>query len=203
MLNIAFEVAINMAGIGISIFIARLVFVGYRAVSSPNLLRLTFAFISISLGFALLTLATLSQDNLLKQFLTDLGLGSQSLGYFFIAISHSMKSFNFGRTRHYNLFFYPLMMSIIIPGNSIEHLIRSISFILIIYASIETIASYIQNLRKSTFLIGLSLAFLAIGELISWYNFIYPGSLFFYVANSVKIAGFVMMAVPFYRPNLG
>ncbi|MGI0016050.1 MAG: hypothetical protein ACREBU_21730, partial [Nitrososphaera sp.] len=49
------ELAMNLLGLVISAFIGRFAYAGYSAVASPNLLRLTFAFILIAIGFALLT----------------------------------------------------------------------------------------------------------------------------------------------------
>jgi hypothetical protein len=89
----------------------------------------------------------------------------------------------------------------VIPGNSIEHLVRSISFILLVYVSIETMASYMQNRRTSTLMIGSGLGMLAAAELMSWYNFVYPGS-FYVAALSIKVAGFGLMFIPFSKFGL-
>jgi hypothetical protein len=98
-----------------------------------------------------------------------------------------------------SFFFAPLVTAFIIPGNSIEHLIRSISFILLVYVSIETMASYMQTRKTSTLLLGSGLGLLATSELMAWYNFIFPGSIFYYIAISIKVAGFAMIFIPFSR----
>ena len=54
MVEVLFELPMNLLGLGISAFIGRFAYSGYAAVASPNLLRLTFAFISIAIGFALI-----------------------------------------------------------------------------------------------------------------------------------------------------
>ena len=62
-------------------------------------------------------------------------------------------------------------------------------------------ASYMQNKRTSTLMIGSGLAMLAVAEIMSWYNFIYPGS-FYVAALSIKVAGFGLIFVPFSKFGL-
>jgi hypothetical protein len=196
----AFELAMNLLGLGISAFIGRFAYAGYSAIASPNLLRLTFAFISIAFGFVLLVVAEFVEPVGTSRAVATAGLGAQALGYFFIAFSHSIKSFDFAPPKYFAL--VPLSMApFIIPGNSIEHLVRSISFILLVYVSIETMASYMQNRRTSTLMIGSGLGMLALAEIIAWYSFVYPGA-FFYVAIAIKVIGFGLLFVPFSKFGL-
>jgi hypothetical protein len=196
--EVLFELPMNLLGLGISAFIGRFAYSGYTTVASPNLLRLTFAFVSIAFGFALISGGLFA--GVYSQAITTAGLAAQAFGYFFIAFSHSLKSFDFAPSRSFLLF--PLALTgFVIPGNSIEHLVRSISFILLVYVSIETIASYMQNRRTSTLMIGSGLGMLAVAELMSWYNFIYPGS-FYVAALTIKVAGFGLMVVPFSKFGL-
>lgn len=197
-MEVLFELPMNLLGLGISAIIGRFAYSGYSAVASPNLLRLTFAFVSIAVGFALIAGGLFA--GAYSQAVTTAGLAAQAVGYFFIAFSHSLKSFDFSPPRHFILL--PLTITgFVIPGNSIEHLVRSISFILLVYVSIETMASYMQNRRTSTLMIGSGLGMLAAAELMSWYNFVYPGS-FYVAALSVKVAGFGLMFVPFSKFGL-
>jgi hypothetical protein len=196
--EVLFELPMNLLGFGISAFIGRFAYSGYSTVASPNLLRLTFAFISIAVGFALIAGGLFTGGY--SQAMTTAGLAAQAIGYFFIAFSHSLKSFDFAPSRSFLLL--PLAITgFVIPGNSIEHLVRSISFILLVYVSIETMASYMQNKRTSTLMIGSGLAMLAVAEIMSWYNFIYPGS-FYVAALSIKVAGFGLIFVPFSKFGL-
>jgi hypothetical protein len=198
LVEVLFELPMNLLGLGISAFIGRFAYSGYVTVASPNLLRLTFAFILIAIGFALIAGGLFAGDY--SQAVTTTGLAAQAVGYFFIAFSHSLKSFDFAPPRYF--IFLPLAVSgFIIPGNSIEHLVRSISFILLVYVSIETIASYMQNRKASTLMIGSGLGMLAAAELMSWYNFVYPGS-FFVAALSIKVSGFGLMFIPFSKFGL-
>jgi hypothetical protein len=187
----------NLLGLGISAFIGRFAYSGYDTVASPNLLRLTFAFVSIAIGFALIATGLFAGGY--SQALTTAGLAAQALGYFFIAFSHSLKSFDLAPPKYF--LFLPLVTGFVIPGNSIEHIVRSISFILLVYVSIETMASYMQSRKSSTLMIGSGLGMLAVAELMSWYNFIYPDS-FYVAALSIKLAGFGLMFVPFSKFGL-
>jgi hypothetical protein len=63
-------------------------------------------------------------------------------------------------------------------------------------------ASYMQNRRTSTLMIGSGLGLLALAEIIGWYSFIYPGSLFYYAAIAIKVGGFGLMFVPFSKFGL-
>jgi hypothetical protein len=196
----AFELGMNLLGLGISAFIGRFAYAGYSAIASPNLLRLTFAFISIAAGFVLLAVAEFVEPVEPSRVVATAGLGVQAVGYFFIAFSHSVKSFDFAPPKYFALLPFTIA-PFIIPGNSIEHLVRSISFILLVYVSIETMASYMQNRRTSTLMIGSGLGMLALAEIMAWYSFVYPGA-FFYVAIAIKIVGFGLLFVPFSKFGL-
>jgi hypothetical protein len=197
--EILFELPMNLLGLGISAFIGRFSYSGYVAIASPNLLRLTFAFVSIAIGFTFLISAFFAGDY--DRGIMTVGLAAQTIGYFFIAFSHSLKSFDFAPRRIFTL--VPLLLTpFIIPGDSIEHLIRSISFILLVYSGIETMASYMQNRKSSTLMIGSGLGLLALAELMAWYSFIFPRSSFYYAAITIKIAGFGMLFIPFSKFGL-
>ncbi|MGI0037817.1 MAG: hypothetical protein ACRD99_05615 [Nitrososphaera sp.] len=196
----AFELGMNLLGLGISAFIGSFAYAGYSAIASPNLLRLTFAFISIAAGFVLLAAAEFVEPVESSRAVATTGLGLQALGYFFIAFSHSVKSFDFAPPKYFALVPFTIA-PFVIPGNSIEHLVRSISFILLVYVSIETMASYMQNRRTSTLMIGSGLGMLALAEIMAWYSFVYPGALF-YVAIAIKVIGFGLLFVPFSKFGL-
>ncbi|HVX01950.1 MAG TPA: hypothetical protein VHA09_02240 [Nitrososphaera sp.] len=204
--NIVVELAINLVGLAISAMIGRFAYSGYATIGSPNLLRLTLAFISIAAGFVLILLHLFVPPGDYAQAVETAGLAAQAVGYFFIAMSHGLKSsFDFaprGRSTTSALAMIPLAATpFLIPGNSIEHLVRSISFILLVYVSIETLASYMQNTRTNTLMIGSGLGTLAVAELLAWYDFIFPGN-FNYPAMITKVAGFGLMFIPFSKFGL-
>jgi hypothetical protein len=194
--------AINLVGLAISAMIGRFAYSGYATIGSPNLLRLTLAFVSIAAGFALI-IGSLFASPDSAHAIDTAGLAAQAVGYFFIAMSHGLKSsFDFAPQRSAALALIPLAASpFVIPGNSIEHIIRSISFILLVYVSIETLASYMQSMRTNTLMIGSGLGTLAVAELLAWYDFIFPGT-FIYPAMAAKVAGFGLMFIPFSKFGL-
>ena len=121
-----------------------------------------------------------------------LGIGIQTIGYFFIAFSHGIKSF-FPKSRYFKSIAMPLF---IIPGNSIEHIIRSISFILLVYGTIETIMSYMENKKTSTIFVAAGLGLLALGEFLGWYSIVFPKSVLYFISISTKIAGLGALFIP-------
>jgi hypothetical protein len=199
----------NLLGFGIGLSISRFAYRGYADVGSPTLLRLTFAFASISLGFlilwiqSMLGIFTLSGPADLQSLLV-VGLGFQAVGYFFLAFSHSIQSLTF---KHMAPAFALVSLAIaplfVIPGNSIEHIIRSISFILLVYGATQTMTSYMWIRKRNTLIIASGLGLLALGEFIGWYNFIYPGSMFYYISIITKIAGISAIFVPVYSFPMG
>jgi hypothetical protein len=198
--ELLFELPMNLLGLGISAFIGRFAYSGYSAIASPNLLRLTFAFIFVAAGFAFLAGGLFAGDY--GRAVGTIGLAAQTIGYFFIAFSHSLKSFDVAPPRNFALLVPMALTLFIIPGNSIEHLVRSISFILLVYVSIETVASYMQTRKSSTLMIGSGLGLLALAELVAWYSFVYPGSLFYYAAIAIKVVGLGLLFVPFSKFGL-
>jgi len=202
-LDIIFETVMNLLGFSIGMLIAKFAYTGYRSVGSPTLLRLGSAFAAISLGFFLLwihAIADILMFNINLEVLLVAGLGVQAVGYFFLAFSYSIQSLTFKHMAPaialVSIAIAPLF---IIPGNSIEHIIRSISFILLVYGATQTMVSYMWSRRKGTLIIASGLSMLALGEFIGWYNFIYPGSMFYYISVIVKIVGISAVFVPLYQ----
>ncbi len=71
--------------------------IGYRNTGSPTLFRLAIAFCSISTGFFVIWAGYMVEDFVIKsgnieRWIQTLGIAIQTIGYFFIAFSHSIKS---------------------------------------------------------------------------------------------------------------
>ncbi len=199
-----FESVMNLLGFGMGLSIGRFAYKGYADVRSPTLLRLAMAFVSISVGFILLWFQSMfaiygfgSAEDL--ESLLVVGLGFKAAGYFFLAFSHSIQSLTFKHMAPaialVSLAISPLF---VIPGNSLEHIIRSISFILLVYGATQTMTSYMWSRKGNTLTIASGLGLLALGEFIGWYNFIYPGSIFYYISIITSIAGIAAILVPVY-----
>ncbi|HLA22156.1 MAG TPA: hypothetical protein VJZ17_01780 [Nitrosopumilaceae archaeon] len=197
------EIILNLIGFGVGLAIGILSRIGFKNTGSPTLFRLTIAFLSISIGFGVVGAGYLTESLVIKSGeiepgVQTLGIGIQTVGYFFIAFSHSIKSF-FPKSRYFRSIIVPLF---VIPGNSIEHIIRSISFILLIYGTIETIMSYMESKKSGTVFVASGLGLLALGEFLGWYSVLFPESILYSVSISTKIVGLGALFVPISRVPL-
>jgi len=182
--------------VGLSIGIIS--FIGFRNTGSPTLFRLTIAFISISLGFFVIWTGYMVEDFIMKsgsieRWIQTLGIIIQTVGYFFIAFSHSIKSF-FPKSSYFrSVGIVPLFL---VSSVQIEHVFRSVSFILLAYGAIETMLSYFENRNKGTIWVASGLGLLALGEFLGWYSFVFPESIMYPVSMIIKIGGLVSLFVP-------
>ena len=191
------ETALNLLGFLVGLVLGIFAYIGFKNTGSPTLFRLNIAFFSISIGFGVVGFGYLIESLALNYVKIDmwiqtLGLGIQTVGYFFIAFSHGIKSF-FPKSRYFKSIAMPLF---IIPGNSIEHIIRSSSSILLVYGTIETIMSYMENRKKSTIFVAAGLGLLAMGEFLGWYSVVFPQSVLYFISISTKIAGLGALFIP-------
>jgi hypothetical protein len=151
-LEFLFENILNLVGFLVGLSIGMISFIGFRNTGSPTLFRLTIAFISISLGFFVIWTGYMIEDFVTKsgsieKWIQTVGIVIQTIGYFFIAFSHSIKSF-FPKSSYFrSVGIFPLFL---VSSVQIEHVFRSISFILLAYGAIETMLSYFENRNKGT-----------------------------------------------------
>ena len=182
--------------VGLAIGIMSLI--GFRNTGSPTLFRLTIAFLSISLGFFVIWSGYMAEDFIFKsgnieKWVQTLGIAIQTVGYFFIAFSHSIKSF-FPKTRYFrSIGIFPLFL---VSSVQLEHIFRSVSFILLVYGAIETTLSYFENRNKGAISVALGLALLALGEFLGWYSFVFPESILYSVSMIIKIGGLLALFIP-------
>ena len=192
------ENILNLIGFLVGLSIGIMSFIGFRNTGSPTLFRLTIAFFSISLGFFVIWVGYMAEDLIIKsgsiaRWVQTLGIAIQTVGYFFIAFSHSIKSF-FPKSRYFrSIGVFPLFL---ISSVQIEHIFRAVSFILLAYAAIETMLSYFDNRKKGTILVSVGLSLLALGEFLGWYSFLFPESILYYVSMIIKIGGLIALFIP-------
>ena len=192
------ENILNLIGFVIGIAIGVISYIGYKNTGSATLFRLSIAFLSIGVGFFVVWIGYMAEDFVLQKgqierWIQTLGIGIQTVGYFFIAFSHSIKSF-FPKSRYLrSIGIIPLFL---VSAVHIEHIFRSISFILLVYGAIETILSYFEGKKKGTIFVAMGLSFLALGEFLGWYSFVFPESILYYVSISIKIAGLISLFIP-------
>jgi len=197
-LEFLLENILNLIGFAVGLAIGIMSFIGFRNTGSPTLFRLTIAFFSISIGFFVIWSGYMVEDLIVKnghieRWVQTVGIAIQTVGYFFIAFSHSIKAF-FPKSRYFrSVGIFPLFLISVIQ---IEHIFRSVSFILLIYGSIETMLSYFESKKKGAIFVGLGLALLALGEFLGWYSFVFPESVLYYVSILIKIAGLISIFIP-------
>ena len=192
------ESILNLIGFVVGIIIGIFAYIGYNNTGSPVLFRLSLAFFAIGIGFGIIWMGYMIdsiyfEEGEINRGIQALGLGIQAIGYFFIAFSHTIKSF-FPKSRYFRsvgmlpLFFLSTM--------TIEHIIRSFSFILLVYGAIETFVSFLEGKQKGTLAVGIGLALLAFGEFIAWYSFVFPESVLYSISIIIKIIGLIFLFVP-------
>ena len=179
-------------------------YIGFKNTGSPTLFRLSIAFFSICVGFFVIWTGFMVEDFVIKsghieRWVQTLGIGIQTVGYFFIAFSHGIKSF-FPKSRYFrSVGIFPLFLVSVIH---IENIFRSISFILLAYGAIETMLSYLESKKKGAIFVTLGLSLLAFGEFIGWYSFVFPESILYYLSISIKISGLISLFIPVSRVPL-
>ena len=192
------ENILNLVGFLVGLIIGTMSLIGFRNTGSPTLFRLTIAFFSISIGFFVIWSGYMIEDFIIQsgsieRWIQTLGIGIQTIGYFFIAFSHSIKSF-FPKSRYFrSVGVFPLFL---VSSVQLEHIFRSVSFILLAYGAIETMLSYFENKNKGAISVAVGLAMLAFGEFLGWYSFVFPESILDHVSIIIKIGGLILLFIP-------
>lgn len=192
------ESVLNLVGFVIGITIGSISYFGFKNTGSPTLFRLSIAFFAIGIGFGILALGyilddTIMQTGKINRGITTLGVASQAIGYWFIAFSHTIKTF-FPKSRY--LRSVGIMPLFLVSFVSIEHILRAVSFILLVYGSIETMISYINGRKKATLFVAIGLGLLGFGEFINWYSFVFPETILYIGSIIIKICGLISLGIP-------
>ena len=192
------ENILNLVGFLVGLSIGIMSLIGFRNTGSPTLFRLTLAFFAISIGFFVIWAGYMAEDFIFKsgnieRWIQTVGIIIQTIGYFFIAFSHSIKSF-FPKSSYFrSVGFFPLFL---VSSVQLEHIFRSMSFILLAYGAIETMLSYFENKNKGAISVSIGLAFLAFGEFLGWYSFMFPELMLYSISTIIKIAGLIALFIP-------
>jgi len=197
-LEFLLENILNFVGFLVGLAIGIMSYVGFRNTGSPTLFRLTIAFLSISLGFFVIWSGYMVEDFVMKSGSIERGVQTvgiiiQTVGYFFIAFSHSIKSF-FPKSNYFRSI--GILPFFLVSTVQLEHIFRSISFILLAYGAIETMLSYFENKNKGAISVSVGLALLALGEFLGWYSFVFPESILYSVSMTIKIGGLIALFIP-------
>ncbi|RNJ78741.1 MAG: hypothetical protein D9C04_06640 [Nitrosopumilus sp. B06] len=198
------ENILNLTGFLVGLGIGVMSLIGYKNTGSPTLFRLTVAFFSISAGFFVIWAGYTAEDLFLhtgniEGWVQTLGTGIQTVGYFFIAFSHSIKSF-FPKSAHFRMMIpLPLFLT---SSVQLEHIFRSMSFIFLAYGAIETMLSYFENRNRGAISVAVGLGLLALGEFLGWYSFVFPDSILYPASMVSRIGGLIALFIPVSRVPL-
>jgi len=174
---------------------------GYRVTRSPTLLRITVSFIFLTLGLFLNGIAYFIGSVDFKLNLLGISLAFSSLlfitaallevtGYFILALGHGIKSFQ-NRSS-----FIPALFGLI-STVSLLSLIKSLSFVFLIYGAFETLLSYLEKKYRPILFMFSALSLLALGELIRWLALFYSGlNPLMITSILLKLFGFIMLYTP-------
>jgi hypothetical protein len=197
-LEFLLENILNLVGFLVGLAIGVMSIIGFRNTGSPTLFRLSIAFLSISLGFFVIWMGYTIEDFVIQsgsieRWVQTLGIAIQTVGYFFIAFSHSIKSF-FPKSSYFrSVGILPLFL---VSSVQLEHIFRSVSFILLAYGAIETMLSYFENKNKGAISVAVGLGLLALGEFLGWYSFVFPESILYTASMTIKIGGLIALFIP-------
>jgi len=197
-LEFLFEIILNLIGLLVGLVIGVISYIGFRNTGSPTLFRLSIAFFAIGIGFGILAAGFILDDFIFKsgdinKGISTLGVASQTIGYWFIAFSHTIRTF-FPKSRYLrSIGALPLFL---VSFNYIENILRAVSFILLVYGAIETLISYIQGRKNTTLFVAVGLGLLGFGEFIGWYSFVFPETILYASSIIAKIGGLIAVGIP-------
>ena len=192
------EIILNMIGLSVGVTVGVISYIGFKNTGSPTLFRLSIAFFAIGIGFGILAAGFILDDFIFKSGkinlgISTLGVASQTIGYWFIAFSHTIRTF-FPKSRYLrSIGAIPLFL---VSFNYVENILRAVSFILLVYGAIETMISYNQGRKKTTLFVAIGLGLLGLGEFIGWYSFVFPETVLYAISIVTKIGGLVAVGIP-------
>ncbi len=192
------EGVLVLVGAFIGLVIGYISLTGYRETGSPALLRLAAAFILLFLGFICESLAIFGYVGVLPilalatAFFTIASNFLQTLGFFFLAFSYIL---NVRAVQRASIM--PLILPLSLPVVQISAALKSISFYLLVYASVETAIAYVRTRRVETLALSFGLIFLAVSELLRWISYVELSWPFWYSTSLVlKLVGFSTLLAP-------
>ena len=192
------EISLNLVGLLVGIIIGIISYIGFKNTGSPTLFRLSIAFCAIGIGFGILAIGFIIDDFIfetgdINRGISTLGVAAQVIGYWFIAFSHTIKTF-FPKSRYLrSIGALPLFL---VSFGYVETILRAVSFILLVYGAIETLISYVQGRKKTTLFVAIGLGLLGFGEFIGWYSYVFPETILYVGSIIMKISGLISVGIP-------
>lgn len=193
------EGILHIIGAIIGFRVARIAREGYRVTRSPTLLRITISFILLTIGFMITGVTYFFGQFAIRIELFGISIALASLffiiaaifelaGYFILALGHGIKSFNVLAAPALFGFFTTV---------SVLSILKSLSFVFLLYGAFETFLSYLEVKRRSILYMFFGFGLLSVGELIKWLALFYTGLNPLMIASIlVKLFGFIMLYTP-------
>ncbi|MEE9283726.1 MAG: hypothetical protein V3U49_06605 [Nitrososphaerales archaeon] len=189
------ESGLHLAGGLVGFSVARVARQGYKETSSPALYRLSIAFILLGFGLTMTGVTGLIEISSFGVFALVLSLTLsvaailETGGYFFLALSQGIKARSSANRG--------FLAGLAIPTVSVFTLLRSLSFIFLLYGMLETLLSYFERKKRVTLMIASALGLLALGEFTRWLALFNSGvSPLLLISILLKLFGFFMLYTP-------
>ncbi|MEM1524972.1 MAG: hypothetical protein QXW83_00960 [Nitrososphaerales archaeon] len=193
------ESIIQVIGAYVGYSVAKIAHRGYVATHSPTLLRLTFAFTLLSVGFIISSLSGFIEMGLIPNIASLVGIlitlaaVLEMIGYFFLAFSHIVDV----RTM------YKMVPSVTMPVIVVTAAIKSLSLYFLLYTITETIIAYMKMKKRTTLIIAIGLILIVCGEFTRWISFLYPElSIIFLISILMKVGGLSTFYTPVLKFSL-
>ena len=187
------ESGLHLAGGLVGFSVARVARQGYKETSSPALYRLSIAFILLGFGLTMTGVTGLIEISSFGVFALVLSLTLsvaailETGGYFFLALSQGIKARSSANRG--------FLAGLAIPTASVFTLLRSLSFIFLLYGMLETLLSYFERKKRVTLMIASALGLLALGEFTRWLALFNSGvSPLLLISILLKLFGFFIPA---------
>ena len=184
------DITLYSIGLLLSLLIGLSSYKGYRVTASPTMLRLTLAFLSLSLTFLL---------NVIELYFTEVHTITfipTTIAYFFLAYAYTIQSGFKYMIPLLALITFAISPFFSISGNVIEYVSKAVAFILLVYGSTESMVIALPKARidKSSLVIPTGLSLIALGEFVSWYDLIFTNTrAYFYASMIIKISGLALI----------
>jgi hypothetical protein len=184
------DITLHSIGLLLSLLIGLSSYKGYRVTASPTMLRLTLAFLSLSLAFLL---------NVIEFYFTGVHTITfipTTIAYFFLAYAYTIQNGFKYMIPLLALITFAISPFFSISGNVIEYVSKATAFILLVYGGTESMVIALPKARidKFSLLIPTGLSLIALGEFVSWYDLIFTNTrVYFYASMIIKISGLALI----------
>jgi len=180
------SIILFIAQLLVSLLIAIVSLTGYTSYRSRTLLYLSISFFLIALGVSAQSIYAINGS----VFLQLLGAVSETAGYLILAISHVY-------TVRSNIMTSSLALSfalIVFNSSLVYTVVKSISFLLLLYISVETVIFAVQNRSKAALIPSTGFLLLT----FSTYTNLFLNTLTFNLVliEIAKLVGFLILAAP-------